>query len=390
MTLDPRAIEMGNTVVDYSINTGKGDIILITSDEYNLEYVECLMDLVRAKGAEAIVETYCLRQQRKMIERNDLQELAEESKRLCELAEMCTGRIKVYALSDPLYLQGIDPKKIADYEAIIVTPVDDRICGDGAKFKMKKWNLCAFPTQGEARQIGMTLDEYADFVYNAANVDWKRKGEVMKIIKQAFDDADDVHILVPGMTDFGISLKGRGGSICDGHLNMPDGEVYFGPLEDSANGTIHFPYETLRSGNIVKGITLKYENGIVVEAHAQENQAFLESMLALPGARKIGELGIGCNRDIQRHTGNLLFDEKIGGTIHIALGAAYAEPLDNGGGLNKGDIHWDNVCDLRKIAGMPGGRIYVNGELVQKDGEWVFVTIYDSFSRPETRDLKVR
>ena len=140
----------------------------------------------------------------------------------------------------------------------------------------------------------------------------------------------------------------------------------------SANGIITFPYTSIRDGNEVKGIKLTYKNGEVTDCIAETNQKFMESMLELKGVKRIGELGLGCNYSIDRYIKNLLFDEKIGGTIHIAIGNSYKRTLDDGGGLNDGDIHWDLVCDLRRIADNPGGELYVNDKLVQKNGIWQF------------------
>ena len=190
--------------------------------------------------------------------------------------------------------------------------------------------------------------------------------------KEIFDNAKDVHIIIPDFTDIHLSLKGRGGHVSDGMHNMPDGEVYYCPLENSANGYIYFPYKTVRDGNAVSGIRLEYRGGKIVDFSAKENQKFLESMLNLKGAKRIGELGIGCNYSIKKYTNKLLFDEKIGGTIHLAIGESYSRPLSSGGGKNKADIHWDLVCDLRKENGLPGGEIYVDGKPVQKNGKWVF------------------
>jgi len=372
MVLDERAEKLVDILIGYSLNIGSEDSLLIRSERPFNGFAQMIGDLAIEKGAKVIYEFYELGDRKEVIERSDDKELEKESKRICKLAERSTAAISISAETDPFFLQGVDSKKIAKYAEIVSQPYIERVIGNGKEFKGIKWNVVGFPCEARAKSIGMTLEEYADFVYGATNIDWAKAGEEMKKVKEAFDGASDVHIYVPGRTDLHLSLSGRGGQICDGKYNMPDGEVFYGPVEDSANGYIYFPYSSVRDGNIVSGIRLEYKDGGVVSFDAEENKAFLESMLELEGVKRIGELGIGCNYGIQKYIENLLFDEKIGGTIHLAIGNSYKEPLSDGGGLNEGKIHWDIVCELRKMHDNPGGSIYVDGKLVQQNGVWTF------------------
>ena len=372
MTLNNRAKELARIVVEYSVDTQPNDILLVHSEHLFKEFAEHIAKIAEAREASVIFNFIDLKEKRALIERNDEKELKRESKRICGLVESVTASTYVDATSNPYYLTGVDPKKIADYQRVVVKPYLKRVCGNGKEFKGIKWNLVAYPCEGDAKVAGMSLDEYAEFVYNATNIDWRKTREKMKRVKDVFDNAKDVHIVVKPDTDLHLSLEGRGGGVLDGRFNMPDGEVFYGPVENSAVGNIYFPYTAIRDGNEVKGIKLVYKDGEIISFSAEENQAFLEAMLNLSGVRRIGEFGIGSNYGITRYTKNLLFDEKIGGTIHLALGESYKEPLNAGGGLNEADIHWDLVCDLRKIAGLPGGAIYVNGKLIQKNGLWTF------------------
>ncbi len=371
-TLDNRAKELAKIVVDYSLNIQPSDTFIIQSEYLFKEFSEYIGKLAKEKNAKILFDYEDLNEKKSLIQRNNINELKEESKRVCDLAEQSTARVLVYAKSNPHYLKDIDPKKIADYQSIVSSPFSDRICGNGKEFKGIKWNIVAYPCEGDAKVAGINLEKYADFVYSATNINWKKTSNQMKKVKDIFDKAKEVRIFVSGQTDLSFSLERRGGDICDGKLNMPDGEVYYGPVEDSANGEIYFPYASIRDSNEVKGIKLAYKDGEVTSFSAKENQSFLEAMLALPGAKRIGEFGIGCNYGIKKYSKNLLFDEKIGGTIHLAIGDSYKEPLNKGGGLNNSDIHWDLVCDLRKVNGLPGGEIYADGKLVQKNGVWLF------------------
>lgn len=365
LMLDPRAKKLAEIVVDYSTEINEKDTLLIQAEDAFKEFAEEIARQAIQRGAYIFIELKDINKEKELIERCNDGELNAESKRLCRLAETSTARIRVDASENPLYLQEIPAEKIAKYSEIVSKPFLDRIVGNGKEWKGLRWNLVAYPSEADARVADIPLEKYADFVFNSTNINWQEKKEEMKRIKEIFDNAKDVHITAEN-TNLQLSLEGRGTCICDGKYNMPDGEIYAGPLENSANGYIYFPYPSIRDGNLVLGIWLKYKDGEVVDFSAKKNQQFLESMLNLDGVKRIGELGIGCNYGIKRYTTNLLFDEKIGGTVHIAIGESYKEPLDNGGGLNEAQIHWDLVCDLRN-----NGRIYVNDKLVQKEGIWV-------------------
>jgi aminopeptidase len=208
----------------------------------------------------------------------------------------------------------------------------------------------------------MTLADYEEFVFGAVLLDWDAEATRMGAIVERFDAAEEVHILGKG-TDLRLSLAGRSGSIDDGHINMPGGEVFYSPLEDSAEGCVFFcEFPATYFGHEVTGARLVFEQGKIVEATAVTGEDFLVRTLDTdPGARRLGELGIGCNPGIQRFTKSLGFDEKMDGTIHLAVGNSYTST----GGTNVSTIHWDMVKDLRS-----GGRLYVDGDLVQADGVW--------------------
>ncbi len=226
----------------------------------------------------------------------------------------------------------------------------------------KAWVICQYPTQALAQDAGMTLAQFEEFLYGAVLVDWDEAEREMARIAERFDAADEVRVVAAG-TDLRFSLRGRNGKISAADANMPSGEVFYSPIEDSASGVIEFSeYPACYLGHEAHGVQLVFKGGRVVEASAESDQEFLEQALDMDdGARVIGEFGIGCNRGIQRHTKNTLFDEKIYGTVHFALGQSY--PVV--GGSNVSALHWDMVKDLRD-----GGRIECDGEVVQENGEW--------------------
>jgi aminopeptidase len=224
------------------------------------------------------------------------------------------------------------------------------------------WVIAEWPVSSLAAEAGMTLAEYEQFVFDAVLLDWDAEGERMRAIADVFDAAREVRIVGPG-TDVTLSLAGRTGSVDDGHVNMPGGEVFYSPVEDSANGVVEFAeFPAVYYGTEVEGVRFVFADGRIVEATARTNEDFLLQTLDTDdGARRLGELGIGCNPGIQRFTKNVGFDEKIDGTVHLAVGNSYSFT----GGTNASSIHWDMVKDLRR-----GGRIYADGRLVQEEGVW--------------------
>jgi aminopeptidase len=217
---------------------------------------------------------------------------------------------------------------------------------------------CDFPCPFYARRAGMSLDDFETLFYDACLRDWDAEGRRMRPVLERFDRAREVRIETDE-TDLTLSLEGRAGAIDDGHLNVPGGEVFYCPVEDSAEGVVHFD---VPSGD-VRGIRLVLRAGEVVEASAEQGEEQLLAALDTdPGARRIGELGLGCNDAITRPLNNVLFDEKMGGTVHLALGQGFAHL----GGTNTSDLHWDLVCDLRR-----DGRLECDGEVVQREGHWL-------------------
>jgi aminopeptidase len=235
-----------------------------------------------------------------------------------------------------------------------------------------RWMSTLYPTRGYAAEAGMTLREYQDFVYGANHTDentsdpvayWQDFGRQQQRIVDWIAGHDRVELRGPNV-DLTLSIKGRQFKNSCGTHNMPDGEIFTGPVESSASGWVRFTYPAIYQGRAVEGVELKFEAGKVVRATAQKNQAYLISLLdSDAGARYIGEFAIGTNFQINRFTHSILFDEKIGGTFHIALGAGYPET----GSVNKSVIHWDMICDLRTDS-----EIRVDGELMYKNGQFVF------------------
>jgi aminopeptidase len=220
-----------------------------------------------------------------------------------------------------------------------------------------------YPTEAAAADAGMSLEELTEFIFGASLRDWDAEHERMRRYAERFDAADDVRLVGAG-TELTLSIAGRETTVDHGLRNMPAGEFFTSPVEDSAEGVVHYSeFPAIYLGHDVVGVRLAFRGGRVVDASADEGEDFLLQMLDTDdGARRLGELGIGCNPGITRHMRNTLFDEKIDGTVHLALGGGYTFT----GSTNESAIHWDMVKDLR-----PGGELWVDGELVQRDGRWL-------------------
>lgn len=225
------------------------------------------------------------------------------------------------------------------------------------------WVGCNFPTPALAQDAGMSLPRYEDFLYGACLLDWDALARQMRQRADHFDRAEEVHLLGDG-TDLRFSIKDRPAFIDDGHVNMPGGEFFFSPVEESTEGVITYSeYPSIFAGNKVDGVRLEFRGGRVVNASATTNQEFLIKTLdSDPGARFLGELGVGCNPGIQNHMQDVLFDEKMNGTIHLAVGAGF--PFI--GGKNVSNVHWDMVKNLRN-----GGKILLDNKVVQENGVWL-------------------
>jgi aminopeptidase len=282
--------------------------------------------------------------------------------------EQFEGRIRVHSATNTHGTTNIDPAKLQRHGKALssITEAQFRRGADGSF----KWVTTLFPTDGYAQDANMSLKEYEDFVFGAIHTNEDDPIAFWKTVKDKQQSAVDYmkgksQIILRGPNvDLTLSVKGRTFMNSFGTFNMPDGEIYTGPVEDSVNGWVKFTYPANYGGTSVEGAELTFSNGRVVTANASKNEDFLLKTIGIDeGSHYLGEFAIGTNFDIQQFTGNILFDEKIGGSFHMALGASYPET----GAKNKSAIHWDMICDLRTDS-----EILVDGELFYKNGQFVF------------------
>ena len=278
------------------------------------------------------------------------------------------GRVRVHSATNTRGTTNIDPEKQQRRSKAIssITEAQFRRGGEG----VFKWVTTLFPTEAYAQDANMSLKEYEDFVFGAVHTNeadpvafWKSVESKQQSAVDFMKGKSQVILRGPNV-ELALSVKGRTFMNSFGTFNMPDGEIYTGPVEESVNGWVKFTYPANYGGSSVENAELTFSNGRVTSAKADKNQEFLLRTLdSDAGSRFLGEFAIGTNFDIQQFTGNILFDEKIGGSFHMALGAGYPET----GSKNKSAVHWDMICDMRKDA-----EILVDGELFYKNGQFVF------------------
>lgn len=350
--MDPRVSQHAKLIVTYATGVKNGDQVLIMASDYGLDLAsEIYKEAAKLGGSPLIVMTPS-EVTRAYYEVTPEEFLDIYPKHLYELTKASDVVVSIRSDINTKTLGNVNPKKLTRRDKTVRPIQDERLS--------KRWCLTQAPTPGFAQDADMSLKEYEDFVYSAILIDWASQRTQMEKLKKALDQADKVR-LVGEKTDLTMSVKGRNAIVGDATHNVPGGEVYTAPVDDSAEGEICFDLPGIRYGREIKGIRLKFSKGEVVDYSAETNQDALKSIIETDqGSKRIGELGIGTNRGIKRFTKNILFDEKIGDTIHLALGNAYKDC----GGINKSAIHWDIIKTMKP------GQILLDGKVLQKDGKF--------------------
>ncbi|MBN1168838.1 aminopeptidase [Candidatus Woesebacteria bacterium] len=354
---DPRIKKQAKVIVEHSLKVKTGENVAIYADFVAKPLVLELYEQLIKKGAKEIklhFSDYEFGQiffENASYEqlRNFPQTTMDEMKAMdCYISIRATNNLKA--------LSGVDAKKIAQ-RSLTTKPIQD--------YRMQKlrWVVTEYPTNAQAQETDMSLSEYEHFVFSAINnVDWKKKFMEQEKIRKLVDATDKVHILAKD-TDLTLSVKARKAENAGGEFNMPDGEIFTSAVENSAEGHVTYSFPAIFMGREFSKVRLEFEKGKVVRARSDKNEKDLNNILDMDkGARFIGELGLGNNYKINKFVKNILFDEKIGGTIHIALGRGYPKTLSK----NNSALHWDMIKDLRS-----GGELYFDNKLVQKNGNWL-------------------
>jgi len=364
---DPRVEKLAEVLVGYSVAVRPGDKVLIQGDVLADELLRAVYSKVlKAGGYPTVWPVLSGLDEVLYAEASDaqIQHVPEPVKLVMETYD---ARISIGAEANTKALSSVDPAKMV-LRSQAQGPLMQTFMERSASGALR-WTVTLFPTDAYAQDAEMSLSEYEDFVYGACLPDledpvgyWRGFSAWQQKIVNWLQGKDRVHVVGPD-TDLWLSVAGRTFVNSDGKHNMPSGEVFTGPVEDSVEGRVTFSYPAILRGHEVSGVRLWFEKGKVVRASAEKNEDFLlQTIDTDQGSRYVGEFAIGTNDKISRFTGQILFDEKIGGSFHMALGAGYPET----GSKNQSAIHWDMICDLRD-----GGEIWVDGELLYRDGKFV-------------------
>ncbi|MBI1324991.1 aminopeptidase [bacterium] len=345
-------------LVDYCVQIKPGETVLIASETTAEPLARLTAEAAIKRGALPIIRLEIPGMTEYLIRHGSLDQIRHVHVSTYADASSADARIRILAESQ--VKTETDPEKKAIYEKAR-EPLRHLMAG-------RRWALTQFPTETYAQLAGMSMQDYESFVTSAMYLDrddpvaaWQELGRRQAKVIERVKVASKIRLVAEG-TDLTLDVTGRTWINSDGRRNMPSGEVFTGPHENSAQGRLHCARPVLRDGVRLEGITLTFEKGKVVEAAATVGQDYLRAMIAMDeGASFVGELGLGLNDGIDRFSGSILFDEKIGGTAHVALGSSYPET----GGTNRSALHWDFIIDLRD-----GGKILADDSVVCENGLW--------------------
>jgi aminopeptidase len=364
---DPRVEKLADVLVSYSTNVQPGDKVLLQGDTLAEPLIKAVYAKVLQAGGLPMTQVLLPGMDELFFRYASDDQLTYVPEPIKLIVETYDVRITVRAVANTKDLSGVDPAKMVlrsqANRDLMKTFMERSATGE------LRWVVTIFPTDAYAQDAEMSLSAYEDFVYGACMPDlddpvgyWERFSAWQQNIVDWLKGKEMVYVKGPG-TDLRLSIAGRVFENSDGRNNMPSGEVFTGPVEDSVEGHVQFSYPAIYQGREVTGVRLWFEQGKVVKAAADKNEDFLRQTLDTDeGARYVGEFAIGTNEGITQFTHQILFDEKIHGSFHMALGAGYPET----GSQNESAIHWDMICDLRD-----GGEIWVDDELLYQNGEFV-------------------
>jgi len=364
---DPRYQNVANILIDHSLELKKNDLFIISGSHQAMPLIYYVYKAALKKGtnvhvrlgSELLSETYykyAMKDQLDFVSPLDIYEM-----------EHVDARLSIISTENTRYMSNIDPTQ-QQIRSRSQKPIHDLFLKRASKHELR-WCVTLFPTNASAQDAEMSLIDYEEFVLQAAHINekdpvrfWKKMEDDLNRIKTILETKKTFRILSDD-TDISLSAENRKWIPCFGKENFPDGEIFTGPVETKTNGKIHFSYPLIHGGRRVNDVTIWFESGKVVKATAASGQEFLDAMLDMDtGARILGEFAFGTNNGITKYTKNTLFDEKIGGTIHLAIGSGYPET----GSINESSIHWDMVCDMRKNA-----EVLADNESIYKNGSFL-------------------
>jgi aminopeptidase len=351
---DPRFTKLARLLVNYSLELEKGEKVLLDMIDVPDEFTVELIRAARAAGAVPLVETRHTRVAREVLLGTD----PEHAETVRDLEMFRMKRMQAYVAirgsNNANENSDVPSERMALYTKTLRPVLNYRV-------NKTRWVVLRWPSPSMAQAANMSTEAFEDFYFNVCTMDYRKMARAMNPLEKRMIKADKVQIKGPG-TDLSFSIKGIGAKSCNGKLNIPDGEVFSCPVKNSVNGTIQFNTPTLYSGTRFENVRLEFENGKVVNSKSNNNKRLNEILDTDAGARYVGEFALGFNPYIENPMCDILFDEKIAGSLHFTPGQAY-EIADNG---NRSAVHWDMVLIQRPEWG--GGEIWFDGELIRKDG----------------------
>ena len=364
---DPRLEKLAGVLVNYSVGVKKDQLVRISGPHVaHPLMLEIMLKVLQAGGHPFIRAGF--EEAEEIFLKNASEEQLKFLNPITKFEyEKMDCSIGMWAEENTKALSNIDPKRLSAQQAA-KKPLMELFLNRASEATLH-WVGTQYPTQASAQDAEMSLSEYADFVFNAGLLNhpdpvasWKKMSEAQQRLTDFLNGKRDYRVVAANGTDVRMSVSGMRWINCDGHENFPDGEVFTGPVIDSVNGQINFSFPAVHHGRECDGVKLTFKDGKVIDASASKGEEFLIGMLDMDsGSRFLGECAIGTNYNITRYTRNTLFDEKIGGTVHFALGAGYPET----GNKNQSGLHWDMVVDLRS-----GGYVEIDGVKVNVDGKF--------------------
>ncbi len=364
---DPRLERLAEILIHHSLRLRRGDLFRISGPALAAPLITAVYRQALQVGANPFVRASLENLEEIFLTQATQEQLSFLSPLLVEETERIDCSLGVWAEYNTRASTSVSPER-QSLTRRAARPVHDRFLARAAVGSLR-WCGVQYPTQADAQEAEMSMEEYEDFVFRACGVEeddpvgeWLRVEESQAGLAAFLARVNEFRLEAPG-TDFTLRTGGRRWINCCGHENMPDGEIFTGPVEDSLEGRVHFSFPSIYGGREVADVELTFRAGKVAEARAGKGEEFLRSCLATDeGASRVGEFSFGNNYRISRYTKNTLFDEKIGGTVHLALGSAYPET----GGLNQSSVHWDLVLDLRRDS-----RVYGDGALIYENGRFL-------------------
>jgi aminopeptidase len=364
--MDARIQRLARTLIHYSLGLKKGQLVKIQGEVVALPLIKAVFEEAVKVGAHPYTTIRVPDNEEALLKHGSDAQLQYISPLTRTEAIKMDALVAIWGTENTKYLSGIIPKRQAlsrKSRGPLMKKLFKRMAD-----KSLTWVGTQFPALGDAQEAGMSLADYEDFVYKAGHVDagdpvkhWKKISREQARLVRILNRFDRLHVRAEG-TDLKMRVKGRKWINCAGTENFPDGEIFTSPIENTVEGHIRFTFPACYMGREVEDVRLEFKKGRVVRHSAAKNGDFLKAMLDTDkGARGVGEFAIGTNYDIKRFSKNILFDEKIGGTCHMAVGASILEA----GGKNHSAVHWDMVCDLRK-----GGEIIADGKVIYRNGKF--------------------